>query len=249
MTEELLRKQLLRYCHAIYKKGWVANHDGNLSAKLPDGNLLCTPTAMSKGDIEMEMLLVLDDQNQVISGSRRSFSELHMHRAAYAARPDIGCVIHAHPPTATGFAVANVELGHPFMAEPFVSLGKHIPMVSFYIPKDERLDHEIAQALSRADVLLLANHGVLSVGGSFEQAFLRLELVEHLAKIALVARQLGGPVPLSEEVIATLSSKGRPPSQPNFESENSSAFSPKNVSNRARPNVERLVKEALNKLT
>lgn len=248
MTEERLRKELLRYCHAIYDKGWVANHDGNLSAMLPNENLLCTPTAMSKGDIEMEMLLVLNEQNEVIAGSRRAFSELHMHRAAYAARPDIGCVIHAHPPTATGFAVANIDIAHPFMAEPVVSLGPCIPMVPFYPPKDKRLDNEIAQALSKADVILLANHGVLSVGGSFEQAFLRLELVEHLAKIALVARQLGGPVALPAELVETLTAKGRPASTPNHAPAGSKKHAKTSGNVQQRPNVDALVKSALNKL-
>jgi len=248
MTEEQLRRDLIRYCNSLHSNGWVANHDGNLSALLPDGNLICTPTAMSKGDITLEMLLVLDDDNKVLQGNRRSFSELHMHRAAYSARPDIGCVIHAHPPTATGFAVANVELGHPFMAEPVVSLGRHIPMVPFFPPKDERLDQAIGNALSKADVILLANHGVLAVGGSFEQAYLRMELVEHLAKIARVAKQLGGVTPLSSDTVDKLSAKGRPASMPNHGKSKGMPNSTAYKESKKRPDVNKLVNNALSKL-
>ena len=121
-------------------------------------------------------------------------------------------MIHAHPPTATGFAVAGVSLDPPFMAEPVVSLGNTIPLVPFFPPKDTRLDSVIEEGFGKADVLLLANHGVLAVGATLEQAFLRIELVEHLAKIALVARQLGGPIPLEPSVVDALSKKGRPSS-------------------------------------
>jgi L-fuculose-phosphate aldolase len=211
-----LRAELADASRALHARGWVANHDGNLSARLGDGRLLATPTAVSKGDVRPEWLLVLDAQGGVLEGTRKVFSELHLHLAAFAARPDIGVVLHAHPPTATGFAVCGMELGAPFMAEPVVSLGPRVPLVPFAPPKDPRLDQALQQALQGADAVLLGNHGVLTVGGSCEQALLRMELVEHLAKIALVARQLGGPVPLPEAVVQQLAAGGRPPSQPSF---------------------------------
>jgi L-fuculose-phosphate aldolase len=212
MSEEQLRLDMVRYSHLIHEKEWVANHDGNLSAQLSEGKILCTPTAQSKGKVGLEQLIVVDGENNILVGTRRPFSELQLHRAAYKARPEIGCVIHAHPPTATGFAVAGINLSPPFMAEPIVSLGKEIPLVPFFPPKDVRLDEAIAEGLKKGDVLLLANHGVLAVGATLEQAYLRIELVEHIAKIALVARQIGGAVPLPSELVETLSSKGRPSS-------------------------------------
>ena len=212
MNEEQLRREIVHYSHKMYRCGWVANHDGNLTVRLDDSRLLCTPTAQSKGEVGPEHLIIVDEQNKVISGTRRPFSELQLHRAAYRARPEIGCVIHAHPPTASGFAVAGVSLDPPFMAEPVVSLGKTIPLIPFFPPKDARLDSVIEEGFGKADVLMLANHGVLTVGATLEQAFLRMELVEHLAKIALVARQLGGPIPLDSSVVDALCKKGRPSS-------------------------------------
>ena len=242
INEETLRKSLLYYCDLVYQKGWVANHDGNLSARLGE-HVLCTPTAVSKGDVTPEMLIVVNESNEVIQGSRRSFSELQLHRAAYRARPDIGCVIHAHPPTATGFCVANKSLGDAFMAEPVVSLGAKVPLVPFFPPKDERLDRVIAEGLQEADVLMLANHGVLSVGGCFEQAFLRMELVEHLCKIALVAHQLGGPVRLPQNIVEKLSSKGRPKSNPSFGEVPEKQNSTVQEREEKRPNLQQLIAE------
>jgi L-fuculose-phosphate aldolase len=249
-SEEELRKQLIGYCHRVHSAGWVANHDGNLTARLGEDRLLCTPTAMSKADILPEMLIIVNGDNEVIAGKRRAFSELQLHRAAYSARPDIGCVIHAHPPTATGFAVAGIGLSAPFMAEPVVSLGARIPLVPFFPPKDPRLDEAIAEGLQDADVLLLENHGALSVGGSFEQAFLRLELLEHIAKIALVSHQLGGAKALDPDLVRTLAKRGRPLSVPDHSppGEGPRANGRPTGQSVQRPNVNRLVRDALRRL-
>jgi L-fuculose-phosphate aldolase len=216
VTEERLRRELLETAHALHARGWVANHDGNASCRLGPGRLLCTPTAVSKGDVTAESLIVVDDDNAVVQGTRRAFSELQLHRAAYAARPDIGVVLHAHPPHATAFAVSGRELGHPFMAEPVVSLGPKVPVVAYHRPKDPALDAAIGAALAEADVAILDRHGVLAVGGSFEQALLRLELLEHLAGIAAAAASLGGVRALPAAEVAALSAKGRPGSQPSW---------------------------------
>lgn len=219
---EALRRDLVSTSRALHARGWVANHDGNLSARLddpgePGPRLLCSPTAVSKADVTPESLIVVEEQDgqrRVVEGTRRPFSELTLHLAAYGARPDIRVVLHAHPPTATGFAVAGQPIPHPFMAEPVVSLGPTLPVVPWHPPGDGEGDRALARALGDADAVLLDRHGVITVGGSFEQALLRMELVEHLARIALVAGQLGGVRPLPAEQVAALSSKGRPPSDP-----------------------------------
>lgn len=211
---EALRREIVATSHQVHARGWVANHDGNLTARLSETHLLCTPTAVSKGDVLPAWLIVVDGDNAVVEGSRRAFSELQLHRAAYGARPDITVVIHAHPPCATAFALAGVPLPHPVMAEPIVTLGAVIPMVPYSRPGSQSLTDDIGAGLQQADVLLLEQHGVLAVGGSFEQAFLRLELLEHMAKIALAAQQLGGARLLPSAEVAALSKKGRPASSP-----------------------------------
>ncbi len=249
ICEETLRRQLVSTSRQVWERGWVANHDGNLTARLDAERLLCTPTAVSKGSVSPEMLIVVDSNNTVLTGTRRAFSELALHRAAYAARPDIGVCIHAHPPTATGFAVAGVALGHPFMAEPVVTLGACLPTVPLMLPGDAALPGAIAKALAQADVALLEGHGVLAVGGSFEQALLRLELVEHLAKIALVAKQLGGARPLPRHLVERLTAKGRPPSVPDHTSTAPSAGPvPSAGPAPHRPDVRSVVEDALRRL-
>ena len=140
-------------------------------------------------------------------GTRKPFSEMKLHLAAYRARPKVTAVIHAHPPTATGFAVAGLELGEPFMPEPVVSLGARVPTVPYAFPGSDDEQRGVQAALRHGDAMLLANHGVLAAGPNLETAYLRLELVEHLCKIALVARQLGGARPIPGSDVGVLLDK------------------------------------------
>lgn len=246
---EEFRSDIIATCHRLHANGWVANHDGNLSARLDGDDLLCTPTAVSKGDVKPGWLIIVDGENTVIEGARRSFSELQLHRAAYASRPDISVVIHAHPPVSCGFAVVGEPIPHPMMAEPVVSLGPEIPMVPYFRPGDPALSTAIAEALQRADVLLLERHGLLAVGGSFEQAFLRMELVEHQAKIAMNAKVIGDVRRLPQAEIEALSRKGRPASSPMREADANAGQAPSGKSVAQRPNVSGLVDQALKRFS
>lgn len=213
-TVESLRSDIVRYSHRLHANQWVANHDGNLTARIGDDRLLCTPTAVSKGDVQPSWLIVVDEEGTVVEGTRRAFSELQLHRAAYSARSDISVVIHAHPPVCCGYAVAGVPLPYPLLAEPVVSLGPQIPMVPYMRTGQPELFAAIGEALQQADVVILERHGVLAVGGGFEQAYLRMELLEHQAKIAMNAGRVGQVRRLPQDEIDALAKKGRPASHP-----------------------------------
>ncbi len=196
MSEAGLRAELVEYARALHARGWVANHDGNITARLAAGRdgsrFLATPTATSKARVTAESLLIVDAKGAKLSASGgKSFSELGLHLAVYAARPDVRAVVHAHPPHATAFAVAGRTLDVPMIAEAVVSLGAGVPTVPFAAPGPGAAS-ALAPYLPAHDAVLLANHGVLAWGSDVEQAYLRLELVEHLARIALLAHQLGG---------------------------------------------------------
>jgi L-fuculose-phosphate aldolase len=207
--EEQLRRDLVRYAHRVHAAGWVANHDGNLSVCLGESRYLCTPTAVSKADVVPEWIIAVDSTGRRVQGTRKPFSEMKLHLAAYRARPKVCAVLHAHPPTATGFAVAGVELGEPFMPEPVVSLGARVPTVPYAFPGSDDELRGLQAALRHGDAVLMANHGVITVGSDLETCFLRMELVEHLCKIALVAQQLGGPRRLPGNDVGVLLDKRR----------------------------------------
>lgn len=202
MTETAAR-QLSQLCQDLHARGWVANHDGNVSVRLDDGSALASPTAVSKRDVRPEMLVTVDGEGKVVAGSRRVFSEISLHRAAWRARPEARWVVHAHPPHATAWACVGEEFwASPFLAEGVVSLGDRIPLVPTSAPGADT--GALESALAVADAVLLGNHGVLTIGPDAETAFLRMELVEHLARVAALARPLGGPIPLPSDMVARL---------------------------------------------
>jgi L-fuculose-phosphate aldolase len=198
MSESQKRAEVADYSQRLHARGWVANHDGNLSVRLEPGRYLCTPTATSKAEVRADGLVIVDESGARVSGRGKPFSEIGLHLTVFRNRPDVNAVVHAHPPTATGFACAGVALDQAFIAEAVVSLGPGVPTVPYAAP-GEAACQALAPFVSDYDAVLLANHGVLAWGTDLEQAYLRCELVEHLARIALVARQLGGvrPIPSS----------------------------------------------------
>lgn len=208
MTEALIRRALVRYSQAMHQAGWVANHDGNLSARINPDRLVATPTAMSKIDVGLDDLIVVDGQGKQLAGARKPFSELALHRAVYDARPEVGAVVHAHPPFATAYGVSGRALPHPFLPEAVVSLGAEVPTVPLTAPGNPAVT-ALAPFIRRCDAVIIAGNGVLAWGADLELAYLRLELVEHLARIAHAAQALGGPAPLPAELVADLVKKRR----------------------------------------
>ncbi len=192
MTDNALRSLIAEYSVALHDRGWVANHDGNITHRAADSlRFLATPTATSKAKVTADSVLTVDASGAKVGGhGGKPFSELGLHLAVFAARPDVRAVVHAHPPHATGFAVAGLALDVPMIAETVVSVGPSVPLVPFAAP-GAGAANALGPYLVEFDAVLLGNHGVLSWGVDLEQAYLRMELVEHLARIALVARQLG----------------------------------------------------------
>ena len=202
-----LRDQIVRYCRRMDSKGWTANHDGNVTVRLGGGRLGATPTARSKADLEGDDLIELDESGKKVSGSGGAFSEVAVHLRVYRARPEIEAVVHAHPPAATAVGCANQEMVTSAVPEAVVSIGPGVPLVGLALPGSDDLWRELDPLLPHYDAVMIAGNGVFAWGKTLEQAFLRLELVEHLAKILLASLPLGGPRLLAPEHIAALLKK------------------------------------------
>jgi L-fuculose-phosphate aldolase len=198
----VLRAELVRAARALHAAGWCANHDGNVTAR--DGaHLLATPTATSKRAVTEQGLVELDLRGSV-RGRGKVFGEIGLHLVVYERRPDVGAVIHAHPPYATAIASAHGNpIERPFIAEALVSLGPKIPKLPYAQPGDAARA-ALAPWCELVDVVMLGNHGVIAWGKDCETALLRIELVEHLAKIALAALPLGGVESLPDAAIEPL---------------------------------------------
>ena len=207
-TRAELARQIVAISHALHARGWVANHDGNVSARLDGARFLVTPTAISKADASEGGLAVTDESGALAEGEARPPSEFALHLGAYAERPDVHAVVHAHPPYATAMACAGKGLD-VFLAEAVISIGATIPLAPFALPSGEEGAAPIRALIDRHDALLLCGHGVITVGPSLELAMLRMELVEHMARVATLALPHGGVKPLPADVIPTLLAKRR----------------------------------------
>jgi len=187
----------------MYEKAWIASNDGNISIRLPDGRLLVTPTGVSKGMMGPEDILLCDLEGRKISGTRDVTSEIGMHLTIYQQRADANAVVHAHPPVATGFAVAGRALNMGILPEVIVTLGV-VPLADYGLPGTPELSEAMLPYLQKYEALLLANHGAVAFGPDVLRAFFRLETVEHFARIQLVSELLGGPRALPRVEIARL---------------------------------------------
>jgi len=199
-----LRSQIIAVAHRLHQNGWVANHDGNVSARLTGNRLLITCTSVSKRDVDDSCLLVVNHQGEVLEGRRRPFSELDLHLAAYRARVDVNAVVHAHPPYATARGLVGAELSPLAMPELVVSLGDRVPTLPRTMPKDSGGAVRVEEVAAQCDAFLLAGNGALTLGDDLTQALLRMELVEHYAKILHLACQLGSVPPLAESEVKVL---------------------------------------------
>jgi L-fuculose-phosphate aldolase len=187
----------------LYERGYIVACEGNLSVRLDENRILNTPTCMNKGTLSPEDLVITDLNGAHISGKRKVSSEVAMHLLFYRMRPDVQAICHAHPPTATGFAVAGRALDQALLPEIIIGLGQ-IPLVRYATPGTPELSAAIEPFVPHYDALLLANHGAVTCGPDLLTAFFRMETIEHSAKITLAAEMAGEPQLLSSREVAKL---------------------------------------------
>ncbi|MEE2637682.1 MAG: class II aldolase/adducin family protein [Acidobacteriota bacterium] len=202
-NDERFRADIVEIGRRLHACGFVASNDGNISVRLDDDRLLTTPTGVSKGFMTPDMMVTTDLTGRKLTGDREASSELLMHLAVYEHRPEISAVVHAHPPTATGFAVAGIPLDKAVLAEVVTTLGS-IPIAEYGTPSTHELADAVRQYIKVHDGLLLANHGAVTVAQGLFPAYYKMETLEHFARISLVARQLGRERVLSREEVNRL---------------------------------------------
>jgi L-fuculose-phosphate aldolase len=203
MTEPALREAIVEVGRRLYARGYTASNDGNISVRLDGGRLLMTPKSVCKGFMSPEMMCITDLEGKKLAGERDPSSEMQMHLEVYRQRPDANAVVHAHPPIATGFAVAGIPLDRAVLAEVVTTLGS-VPIAEYATPSTKELPAAVRKYVKAHDGMLLANHGALTLGADLFAAYYKMETIEHFAKISLVARLLGGERLLSRQEVDRL---------------------------------------------
>ena len=203
---EDIKDKIVEVCHKMWLKGWVAANDGNVTVKVGENRFLATRTGISKYEITREHIGLIDGDYNIIekpSEDWRPSSEVKMHLKCYHDRPDVGAVVHAHPPVSTGFACAHIPLDDYCMIETVIAVGS-VPLTPYGTPSTFEVPEAIEPYLQEHDVMLLENHGALTVGADLTTAYYRMEALVLQAQISLVARLLGGAKDISRENIDRL---------------------------------------------
>lgn len=202
------RAQIIRICHLLWEKGYVAARDGNVSIRLSENRFLCTPSGFSKGLLDSEQILLIDQKGQTVESSPsharlRASSEFLLHLEAYRRRPDVFAVVHAHPPTAVALSAAGIGLAHCLIPDVVLALGQ-IPTAAYATPSSQEGATVISDLIARYDAVVLPRHGSVTVGSTVLDAYLLLEKVEQVAKMTATLYSLGEPTPLPTAEIQKL---------------------------------------------
>jgi L-fuculose-phosphate aldolase len=202
VSETQIRAEMVEVGRRLYTRGLIAANEGNISAR--DGDTLyVTPSGVCKGFLAPEAIVRADLAGNALDAGQQVSSEIQMHVAIYRRRQDVSAVVHAHPPTATAFAVAGIPLDRPLIAEAVLTLGP-VVVIPYGTPSTSELADNVGQAICDSHGLLLANHGALTVGETLLRAWERMETVEQLARVALASRVLGQGNPLPKPAVSQL---------------------------------------------
>src|SRR5216683_7653033 len=202
MDEQTARREIVLVGQLMYERSYVVSSDGNISVRLDDNRVVATPTMTCKGRMTEDSLAITDVEGKPLS-DRRASSELAMHLLIYRERPDVKAVCHAHPPNGTAFAVAGLAIDQPILSEVILTLGC-VPLAEYGTPSTAELTDAMRPLVKHHNALLMANHGAVAYGSDLWQAFDRLETLEHTARIAILARMLGGSKNLPADAIEKL---------------------------------------------
>jgi L-fuculose-phosphate aldolase len=189
-SEYQLKEQMCEIGRRVYAKGFAAANDGNISIRLNDKEILCTPTMVSKGFMKPEDLCKVDYEGKQIAGTRKRSSEILLHLAVYKNRPDVKAVVHCHPPHATAFAVAGMPVPNCILPEVEVFLGE-VPTAIYETPGTQKFAETIVPHLKSSNTIILANHGTVTFGPDLEKAYWHSEIVDAYCNILILSLQLG----------------------------------------------------------
>jgi L-fuculose-phosphate aldolase len=190
MSEHKLKEQICEIGRRVYAKGFAAANDGNISIRLSDREIMCSPTMVSKGFMRPEDICKVDYEGTQLAGTRKRSSEILLHLAVYKNRPDVNAVVHCHPPHATAFAVAGVPIPMCILPEVEVFLGE-VPTSIYETPGTQKFAETIVPHLKSSNTIILANHGTVTFGPDLEKAYWNSEIIDAYCRILILSRQLG----------------------------------------------------------
>jgi L-fuculose-phosphate aldolase len=185
-----LKQQICEIGGRLYKKGFAAANDGNISYRFGENEVLCTPTLVSKGFMKPDDLCTVDMEGNQLSGHRKRTSEVMLHLAIMKERPEVKAVVHCHPPHATAFGIAREPIPQCVLPEVEVFLGD-VPITKYEIPGGRPFAETVLPFVHKTNVVILANHGTVSFDAELEKAYWWTEILDAYCRMLMLARGLG----------------------------------------------------------
>lgn len=201
--EARLRRAICNIGQLCYSRNYIVGADGNISARLGDGNLLITPAGAMKGFLEPQHMAKVDMRGRTVDDGPRASTEVGIHLVVYEERPEMRAVVHAHPPHAVAMTIAGIDMQAPFIPEIVVTIGG-VPTANFGTPGTPELAESIRKIVRCSDTVVMTNHGSVTMGTNLMDAYKKLDMVEHSAKILWLAHTVGHAKPLPPEYVAKL---------------------------------------------
>ena len=197
------RKKLVDICKKVYQKRFVASTDGNISTITPDNTFLITRSGISKGEVTEDDILEIDSTGKILNGNGKLSTEFKIHLFAYSRRPEVNAVVHCHPIYATAFAAAGEDFTKHVFPEVILTLGK-VPLCKYETPSTDELALSMEPYIDHSWAFLLQNHGAVTLGLNLDDAYFKMEKLEHTAHTIFAAKLLGGEKELSFEKVKEL---------------------------------------------
>jgi L-fuculose-phosphate aldolase len=189
-TEFELKEQICEIGRRVYNRGFAAANDGNITVRLNEKEILCTPTMVSKGYMKPQDICKIDYEGKQLAGRRKRSSEALLHLTIYKANPKINAVVHCHPPHATAFAIAHEPIPKCILPEVEVFLGE-VPMAVYETPGTQKFADTVKPFAKDSNTIILANHGTVSFAEELEKAYFNTEIVDAYCRMLILAKQLG----------------------------------------------------------
>lgn len=193
-----LKEEICEIGRRVYNKGFAAANDGNISIRVGENEVLCSPTMICKGFMEPDDICAVDLDGNQLAGKRKRTSEILLHLAIMKERPDVKAVVHCHPPHATAFAVAREPIPQCILPEVEVFMGE-VPMAPYETPGGQEFAETVVPFLKATNTIILNNHGTVSFGTDLTQAYWKTEILDAYCRILILSKQLGGVTYLNEQ--------------------------------------------------
>ena len=193
-----LKELICEIGRRVYDKGFAAANDGNISIRVGENEVLCSPTMICKGFMNPEDICAVDLDGNQIAGTKKRTSEILLHLAIMKHRPDVKAVVHCHPPHATAFAVAGEPIPQCILPEVEVFMGE-VPIAPYETPGGQDFAETVVPFLESTNTIILKNHGTVSFGKDLTEAYWKTEILDAYCRILLLSKQLGGVDYLNEQ--------------------------------------------------